>query len=250
MTLPATFLTRPIAHRALHNIEEGRPENSLAATRAAVGLGYGIEIDLQLSSDGQAMVFHDYILNRLTGQKGRVGGLTAEALSQITLTGSNEGIPTLPQLLTEVAGAVPLLIELKDQHGALEDTDGALERATVQALQGYQGPVALMSFNPHMVARCADLAPDVPRGLTTEAFPQADWPHVPAARLSELAGIPDYDRVGASFISHDWHDLDNPAIAACRAKGAKLLCWTIKTPDQEAVARQTVNNITFEGYLA
>lgn len=250
MTLPYPFLNRPLAHRALHDIRQGRPENSLSAIRAAMDAGYGIEIDLQMSRDGQGMVFHDYDLARLTHDTGPISARTASELGQIDLRGSAEPVPTLSQVLETVNGAVPLLIELKDQHGALGEGDDGLERATVLALDGYTGPVALMSFNPHMVANLARLAPDLPRGLTTEAFPKADWPTVPEPRLKDLIKIPDYDRVGACFISHDWHDLASPHVAEMKAKGAKILCWTVKSPEVEAQARKIADNITFEGYPA
>ena len=115
--LPPGFHARPFAHRALHG--PGRPENSRSAIDAAITAGYGIEIDLQLSADGQAMVFHDYALDRLTAARGPVRGLSAERLSSLHLTDSEEGIPTLTQVLDQVAGAVPLLVEVKDQDGAL-----------------------------------------------------------------------------------------------------------------------------------
>ncbi|NVK07361.1 MAG: phosphodiesterase, partial [Marivivens sp.] len=96
--LPADFLTRPIAHRALHDKAAGRVENSPSAIQAAIDKGYGIEIDLQLSKDGVPMVFHDYALNRLTNQTGAVAQRTAAELSQITLTGGNDTIPTLAEV--------------------------------------------------------------------------------------------------------------------------------------------------------
>ena len=250
MTLPGAFLTRPIAHRALHDPAAGRPENSLSAVRAAVGRGYGIEIDLQLSRDGVAMVFHDYDLGRLTGQSGAVAQRTAAELQAIPLLGGDDGIPTLAQVLETVAGRVPLLIELKDQDGALGPNEGALPEAAVAALAGYDGPVALMSFNPHSMAVCARLAPHLPRGLTTEAFPPEDWPTVPEARLAEVRGIPDYARTGACFISHHWRDLGAPRVAELAAQGAAVLCWTIRSPEDEAESRKVAQNVTFEGYAA
>ena len=155
--LPAAFLAAPIAHRALHDVAAGRPENSRAAVRAAVVAGYGIEIDLQLSRDGVAMVFHDETLERLTPRQGWLRDLTAADLSTTPLTGGNEGIPTFAEILTLVAGRVPLLVELKDQTLRMDDTDGRLEAATAAALQGYGGPVAIMSFNPHCLAHLGDL---------------------------------------------------------------------------------------------
>lgn len=253
--LPGVFLRAPIAHRALHDTAARRPENSLSAIGAAVAAGYGIEIDLQLSADGEAMVFHDDTLERLTDQQGRTDARPAAALGALPLTGgSGEGMPTLAQALAAVAGRVALLIELKDQSGRMGPTDGRLEAATARALQGYEGPVAVMSFNPEMVARMAELAPDLPRGLTSYAFPRADFPQAadnPAleAHRARLAAIADYDRTGASFVSHHWRDLANPRLAELRAQGAPILCWTIRSAEEERQARRVADNITFEGYL-
>ncbi|SES28727.1 Glycerophosphoryl diester phosphodiesterase [Tranquillimonas rosea] len=246
MILAPAFLTRPIAHRALHG--PGRPENSRAAVAAAVDHGYGIEIDVQLSRDGSAMVFHDDTLDRLTPETGAIRQRDAAALTRIPLKGSDETIPMLADLLDLVAGRVPLLIEVKDQDGALGPDVGALERAVAETVAGYDGPLAVMSFNPHAIAAMARLLPDVPRGLTTCSFAAGDWP-LDSERRAQLATIPDYDRVGASFISHEHRDLSNPRLPELRRQGAGLLCWTIRSVEEEAVARQVADNVTFEGYL-
>ncbi|GGG70675.1 phosphodiesterase [Salipiger pallidus] len=248
--LPAAFLERPIAHRAYHDLSRGRPENSLEAIGAAVEAGYGIEIDLQLSGDGQAMVFHDYDLERLTLAVGAVKDRSAADLSKIVLRGGTTGVPTLREVLKLVDGRVPLLIEVKDQDGALGSNVGPLEAATVAALTGYRGPVALMSFNPHAMVALEQLAPDLPRGLTTCAYTEDDFPELSHSHRERLRGIPDFDRVGASFISHHWNDLDRPRVAELKAAGHPVLCWTIRTPEQEATARAVADNITFEGYIA
>lgn len=246
--LPAAFLGAPLAHRALHG--PGRPENSRAAVRAALAAGCGIEIDVQISADGRAMVFHDATLDRLTAGSGPVAGRTAEALGRIALGGGDEGIPTLPEVLALVAGRAALLIELKDRTERLAGTDGRLEGAVAAALRDYAGPVAVMAFNPDMVARMADLAPGVPRGLTTSAFDPDDWSPLPPGTCDRLRGIPDYGRCGASFVSHEWTDLTRPRIAGLAAQGAAILCWTIRSPAEEAVARRIAGNVTFEGYAA
>ncbi|MFC7702847.1 glycerophosphodiester phosphodiesterase family protein [Plastorhodobacter daqingensis] len=248
--LPQGFLNRPIAHRALHDKADGRPENSLAAVRAAVAAGYGIEIDLQISSDGEAMVFHDYTLSRLTQAKGPLRARTAAELGTIRLRDSDETIPTLAQVLKTVAGKVPLLIEIKDQDGALGPNVGRLEAATARALERYEGPVALMSFNPHAVAEMQRLCPQRPRGLTTSAYRPEHWALVPAETRDRLRDIPDYERTGACFISHEWRDLDRPRVQQLRDAGAAILCWTIRSPEAEQEARRIAQNITFEGYAA
>ncbi|NEY89995.1 glycerophosphodiester phosphodiesterase family protein [Tabrizicola oligotrophica] len=250
MPLPAVFLRLPLAHRALHNRAERRPENSPAAIRAAVAAGYGIEIDVQGTADGQAVVFHDEWLERLTDATGFVKDYTAAELGRIRLRDCDDCIPTLPEVLALVAGRVPVLIEIKDQTDRMAETDGRLEAAVTRALAGYQAPVAVMSFNPHAVANMARLAPAVPHGLTTAAYDHDGWAPLPPARCDELRHIADYDRVGASFISHEAADLASPRVAALKAGGAAILTWTIRSPQEESLARKVADNVTFEGYLA
>ena len=132
--LDPAFLTTPIAHRGLHDRAAGVIENSRAAVSAAVEAGYGIEIDLQLSADGEAMVFHDDELFRLTGESGPVRDRTAAALGAIELEGGGETIPTLAEILALVAGRAPLLIEAKDQSLTLTEVEGRLERRAAALL--------------------------------------------------------------------------------------------------------------------
>lgn len=249
--LPAAFLRLPLAHRALHDRSAGRPENSAAAFRAAIAAGYGIECDLQPSADGVPMVFHDYDLKRLTGRPGRVRGLTAAELQALPLTGGGgAGIPTLAAMLDLVAGRAPLLLEIKDQDGDMGPAVGPLEEAVAAALAGYAGPVAVMSFNPHSVAALARAAPEVPRGLTTSAYRAEDWPLLTPRTRDRLRDIPDYDAVGASFLSHEAADLARPRVAELKARRAAILTWTIRSPEAEAEARRVADNVTFEGYAA
>jgi glycerophosphoryl diester phosphodiesterase len=243
--LPSSFLARPIAHRGLHDRAAGRIENSLAAFDAAVAAGYGIELDVQLAADGRAVVFHDATLERLTGETGPVRERSAAELRRIALGGSGETIPTLSATLARVAGRVPLLIELKDQTGDLGPSDGRLEAAVVRDLDGYRGAVALMSFNPWVVATLSRLAPDVPRGLTTDAFAADAWPGVSPDRLAALRRI-DTDAAGAAFVSHDRRDLGSPRIAALRAGGLPVLTWTIRSAAEAAEALRVARVITFE----
>lgn len=248
--LPEAFLKLPIAHRALHDRAQGRIENSLCAIRAAIEAGYAIEIDLQLSSDGVPMVFHDEELDRLAGDVGPVNLRTAAQLGKIRLRDSTDTIPTLAQVLALIDGKVPLLIEIKDQTLVMGPTDGRLETATASALQGYTGAVALMSFNPHSVAQMARLVPHLPRGITTSAFDPVDWAPLPGDVCDRLRLIPDYDATGSSFISHEARDLARPRVAELKAQGAAILCWTIRSAADEALARRIADNVTFEGYPA
>lgn len=248
--LPDSIRRLPVAHRAYHDRAQGRVENSRAAIRAAMAAGYGIEIDLQLSADGQAMVFHDDDLDRLTGATGPVRARTAAELGGIVLKGTDEGIPTLAEVLALVAGRVPLLVELKDQDHGFGPGVGVLEAAAARLLAGYAGDVAVMSFNPHAVAEMARLLPRLPRGLTTWEWQGDEAEALAEPRRATLQAIADYGRVGASFISHHWRDLGRARVADLAAQGADVLCWTIRSAADEAEARKIACNVTFEGYAA
>lgn len=248
MTLPDVFLELPLAHRALHDRARGCVENSLSAITAAIEAGFGIEIDVQLAADGVAMVFHDRDLDRLTSETGPIRTRRSIDLGRIELSGGGEGIPTLENALDAIDGRTPILIEIKDRDETLNADVGPLERAVAGVLAKYEGPSAVMSFNPHSTAMMARLIPELPRGLVTTRFRRADWPLVSAQRRAALTMIADYERVGACFISHRASDLRSPHVARLKAAGAGVLCWTIRTPEAEAEARRIANNITFEGY--
>lgn len=244
--LPDAFLTTPLAHRGFHG--EGRPENSLEAFEAAMSAGYGIELDVQGTADGHAVVFHDDTLDRMTDETGPVRHRTLEQMTQIPLLGSGR-IIELGELVRLVDGRVPLLIEIKDQSGQLGTTDGRLEKAVAEATKGAKN-VAVMSFNPEAVAGMRDLSPDLPRGLVTERFDASYWTGADAETLDHLTAIRDYDRVGASFISHNRKHLNDPRVGELISTGADVLCWTVRSSEEEAEARQIARNITFEGYAA
>ena len=246
--LPAPFLTAPLAHRGLHQKDSGCVENSLSAIKAAIDAGYSVEIDAQMSRDGQAIVFHDDRLERLTNLGGRVLDYDAGQLLGLRLRGSPDHIATLPQVLTLIAGQGSLLIEIKDQTGVLGPSDGRLEHAVYEALRNYQGPVALMSFNPHAVSHMAKLCPQIPRGLTTDSFSPDEWPEVPKTRADHLRQIADYHDCSASFISHHWTDLAAPPVEKIRASGGKILCWTIRNQSEATAVMGLADNITFENY--
>ena len=248
--LPEGFLTTPVAHRALHDRTDGRPENSVEAIEAAIAAGYAIEIDLQLTADGEAVVFHDYDLRRLTGAAGPVRQRTAAELARLVPLGGGEGIPSFSRVLAQVAGRVPLLVEIKDQDGTLGASIGALEAAAARAANGYAGPLAFMSFNPHSVRQMSGLLPEIPRGIVTSAYRPADWGLIAAVTRDRLRDIPDFDQAGAAFISHEASDLHRPRVAELKARGVPVLCWTIRSPEAEAEARQIADNVTFEGYRA
>ncbi len=250
MALHPDFLTRPLAHRGLHDHAQAAPENSPTAFRAAIDKGYGIELDLQISLDGQPIVFHDYELDRLTDEVGLVSDRTAAELGQIRLKNSNDTIPTLAQILALTDGRAPLLIELKDQDGQLGPDIGALSAQTTHLLRSYPGPVAVMSYNPFAVAAVGKAAPDVSLGMVTSAFTDPSWQNLDPQQREKLIRMDDLNRVGACFISHNRTDLASSHVQRAKASGLHILCWTVGSAEQEAEAREIADNITFEGYFA
>ena len=119
MTLAASFLRTPLAHRGLHDESAGVIENSARAFTAAISQGYGVELDVQLTADGKAVVFHDDHLARLTDRAEKTRDLSSAELSAITLSGSQDTIQTLPEILSLIGGRVPILIEIKDQDSSM-----------------------------------------------------------------------------------------------------------------------------------
>lgn len=157
---------RAYAHRGLGWGKNTYPENSLPAFAAAAKAGFGIELDLQLSADGQVFVFHDYTLDRMCGVAGKLAEKTAAELKALRLAGSEEQIPTFAEVLTVVAGRVPLLIELKGESG-----DTSLCPAMMALLQNYSGTWCVESFNPLLLRWFKKNAPEVVRGiLVTDLF--------------------------------------------------------------------------------
>lgn len=226
---------RPIAHRGLHDAERGRPENSLAAFAAAVRGSYAIECDVHPAADNVPVVFHDDHLDRLTGEQGCVRDLESKDLGRLHLGGTREWIPTLDELLANVEGRVPIFIELKSMPGR----DRGFAGAVASRLMGYQGPAAVMSFDPALLAEVRIAEPDLPRGLVAEGDWQKGREHIRTARSLEL-----------DFVSYSIDDIPNLATMAMRRLlGIPLICWTIRSEAEGAKARSCADQITFEGFL-
>ena len=243
---PGWLTARPIAHRGLHDRAAGLPENTIGAAEAAIARGYAIECDVQLSADGEAMVFHDEALGRLTGESGRVRERRADDLRRLAVAGSPERVPTLPDFLGAIAGRTPLVVEVKSRH----DGDLALARRTAAVVAAYAGPVALKSFDPAVVAALADLAPGLPRGIVAES--RQDDPAY-AGLTSEarhaLAHLLHFAESRPDFLSWRVDDLPNAATHLARLLGRRpVMTWTVRTPDQAERARRHADQMVFEGF--
>ena len=234
----------PIAHRGLHDRAAGRIENTLPAAEAAVARNFAIECDLQLTSDGVPVVFHDDRLDRLTEETGPVGARSHAELRTIRLRDTDAGIPTLEELLDVVDGRVPLVIELKSGWNG----DRRLEQAVAPIVTAYAGPAAMMSFDPASMAAIRRLAPSLPRGLVADATRGEHW-----QRLSAPARFAQRHLLGAvtawpHFVSYGIADLPANAPLMARHLGLPLICWTVRTPAERDKARAWTDQITFEGF--
>ena len=250
--MPTLWLrSQPIAHRGLHDESRGIVENSLSAFRAAAEAGYPIELDVQLSRDGEAMVFHDPFLDRVTGVKGRVCDFTAAELGRLHLEGTADPLPTLEQTFQAVAGRVPILIETKQ----LDYPVGPLEERVARLIVAYGQPVAIHSFSPDSLGWFAEHLPSVPRGQIAMNYAHAGTsPEYTSRGEVMLSGLHKWAlsnllRFGTSrpsFVSYDLNDLPRIATTVARWLGLPIVAWTVNAPDAATRAQELADNIIFE----
>jgi len=247
------LVARPIAHRGLHDAARGVVENSRAAARAACDRGYAIECDVQLSADGEAFVFHDDTLERLTATVGDFGAASARELKETALRGSSETIPTLAEFLQVVAARTPLVIELKSRF----DGDVRVARRAAEILANYRGKFVVECFDPDPIAflraegRGLGMA-DAPLGMVAQAaYDAEEWPAVSAERRGELASWTHFSRTRPQFVSFEIDDLPHPAASILRAGlGAPVTAWTVRSPADAKAAAPWIDQIVFEGFAA
>ena len=241
----AWLTARPVAHRGLHDAARGILENSGSAIDAAVDAGYAIELDVQMSADGEAMVFHDFTLDRLTGESGPLAARPAAELTGLSLRGTGDPILTLPALLARVAGRVPLVIEIKTDFSG----DMRLTARAAALVAAYGGPAALMSFDPCVLVELRRLAPHVARGIVAEGhYAPEHWPGMTSARSFALANLLHWPRSRFQFINYRVADLARPPVRLARALGVPVLAWTVRTPADRARAVDGADQMVFEGF--
>lgn len=224
---------QPIAHRGYHDMNREVWENTLSAFGRAVEAGFAIECDLQYTADSIPVVFHDDDLQRLCGLKGDVRAKTAAELGLLSVGGTKDKVPTLSQLLRLVAGRVPLVLELK---GRKRDDEG-FAAAVLDALEGYEGEVALMSFDHWLLKDLKALDAPYPLGLTAEGSrPETFFVHEEAMQL------------GLDFISYFYGDLPNSFITKERALGRTVVTWTVRDARAKEHTFAHADQMTFEGF--
>jgi glycerophosphoryl diester phosphodiesterase len=249
MSTPSWLVAKPIAHRGLHDKAAGIIENTLSAAEAATVFGFPIELDVQLTGDGEAVVFHDFELGRLTGEQGLVVERRLADLTEIDIAGStgSDKIPSLKQFLDRVAGRVPLVVEIKSKFNG----DLTLTKRTCEILADYQGPFVIKSFDPDIVAALRTLAPNVTRGIIAELrYASKNDSFMSPELKHRLANLLHFNESQPQFIS--WHVKDLPSAAPflCRALGnLPVMTWTVRNPEDRARAEKHADQMVFEGFI-
>jgi glycerophosphoryl diester phosphodiesterase len=238
------LVARPVAHRGLHD-GKNTIENTPSAFAAAIAGRYAIECDVQISSDGEAMVYHDDALGRLTEGNARLAAMTAAELKHIPFKASSDRMITLGELCDLAEGRSTLLIELKSQS----DGDRRLAARAADVLSGYAGPVAVMSFDPVQMAAFGHAAPALLRGLVAERRNQRNGISSWAAAKRTLAHSAHVLRMRPQFVAYAVNDLPSALIGfARRCLRLPILAWTVRNAQQRQTAERHADQMIFEGF--
>jgi glycerophosphoryl diester phosphodiesterase len=235
----------PVAHRGLWT-PDGAPENSLAAFQAACAGGYGIELDVQLTADGEAVVFHDERLERMTGQEGRLRDHTVAELAAMALKGTDETIPTLADTLTMIGHRAMVFIELKTPFGDV----GPLEKRVTEVLVDHNGPTAVIGFNPYSHAWFADHHPQILRGLDSYSWNDDSARKLAPEMRKSLAALEQVEIARPDFLALGLDMLPSPRADLYRGRGMPVIAWTVRSPDQWEGVKDHCDNLIFEGFTA
>lgn len=246
MTALDRLIARPLAHRGLHDAAKGVIENTATAFAAAIAGGYGIECDVQVSADGEAMVHHDAELGRLTEGTGALAGMSAVDIRKVRFKQGGDRILTLSELCELVTGRAVLLVEIKSAF----DGDLRLARRVAAVLSAYTGPAAAMSFDPAPIAAVRECAPALPRGIVAERrYVHPEWQALSPATRWRLAHLLHAARTRPDFIAYNVSEL--PAFAPTVARSVfrkPVLTWTVRNAAERDRALRWADQIIFEGW--
>ena len=247
MRAPDWLTARPVAHRGLHDAARGVIENMPGAVQAAVAGNFSIEVDIQLTADGEAMVHHDDALGRLTEGSGALLGKSAAELRAVKFKNTAERMMSLDDLLTLVAGRVPLVIEVKSHF----DGDRKLVKRMADVLASYSGPVVGMSFDPDQVLALREFAPNLPRGIVAQRNYDDDyWKKLTREQRDSMLYLRHGFRTEPHFVAFWVNQLPAPAPWIARnIFGCPLLAWTVRTPEQREWAARHADQMIFEGFV-
>ena len=247
MAAPDWLTTRPVAHRGLHDIKRGIVENMPGAIEAAIAGRFSIEVDVQLTKDGDAVVHHDDKLGRLTEGSAALTELTAKELTAVKFKDTPETMMTLRDLLDRVAGRTGLVIEIKSHY----DGDKRIVQRTAELLSSYSGPAVVMSFDPDQLMTARQIAPALPRGIVAQRdyYKDSYWNKLTSAQKRDMTALRHAFRTQPDFVAYYISDLPAPAPWIARnVFGRPLLTWTVRTQDQRQRAGRYADQMIFEGF--
>jgi glycerophosphoryl diester phosphodiesterase len=244
MDAPDWLTARPVAHRGLHDAARGIIENTPSSVAAAIDAGYAIEVDLQITADGEAMVHHDDALGRLNEGSARLDAMSAADLRRVPFKATADPMISLGELCDLVAGRVTLVLEMESHF----NSDPRLPRRVADVLRSYTGPVAAMSFDPGQVAVMREVAPRLRRGLVAERryrphHQDRSWFRASTDYARDLV------RARPQFLAYSVRDLPSPAPLIGRYLfGLPLLTWTVRSQDDRDRAARWADQMIFEGF--
>ncbi len=231
------------AHRGLH--DAAHAENSLSAFSSAVERGFGIELDVRLSKDGEVVVFHDPDLKRVCGVDRKVSDLTAKELSAVRLAGTEEGVPLFTDVLKTVKGKVPILVEIKEDTARDKD----VTPAALKILSSYDGPCLVESFNPLSLSKVKAARPDLFRGLLSDHFTLDDKYKTPTHRLLQWFLLNVTARPQFIAYNHE-HKTFLPFRLFRFLFRVPTFAWTVRSETDEATCRSFgFDTVIFENYI-
>jgi glycerophosphoryl diester phosphodiesterase len=244
---PDWLTARPIAHRGLHSKQSGLVENTPAAAAAAIAKNYAIECDIQRTKDGEAVVFHDFTLDRLMRAEGRVDAFSAHELGQLTYKDCDQRIVSLPEFLACIGGRTPVIVEVKSRY----DGDMRLADRGMAAVVAYAGPVCLKSFDPAVLVHLRGAGAVGPLGLVARARYDAgeEWAGLPQEWRASLADLRDFPLARPDFLSWNLADLPHAVPMLCRKGiGMPVMTWTVRSREALVRGRLWADQIIFEGF--
>jgi len=244
---PGWLTARPIAHRGLHDKAKGVIENTPSAASAAIAHDFAIECDVQLTADGEAVVFHDFTLDRLVDAAGPVVARKASELAGLAYKATADRIPTLSQYLALIAGRVPLVCEIKSRF----DGDMRLTDRVAAVAADYAGPLALKSFDPAVIAHLRRHGITNPLGIVAlRVYDDPEWEKISVEGKLALTHMLHFNETRPDFLSYWVGDLPSAVPMLCRAAAhMPVMTWTVRTPEQRATAGKWADQMVFEGFV-
>lgn len=243
---PDWLTARPIAHRGLHSKKFGLVENTPASAAAAIAKNYAIECDIQCTKDGEAVVFHDFTLDRLMRAEGRVDTFDLEELGRLAYKNCDQRIVSLSAFLAGIGGGTTVIVEIKSRY----DGDMRLADRALAAIAAHPGPIGLKSFDPAILIHLCACGAACPLGLVAQAgYDDEEWVGLTPEQHARFKDLRDFPRVRPDFLSWCLGDLPHAVPLLCREGiGMPVMTWTARSQEDLVRARAWADQVIFEGF--